>query len=125
MISFSFGNEAFNKKYGESTIDIVIASKSKYITAENFFQAAICHLDEVTYVGYKVADDYKDAYLKLGKYDEIISKWLSSMNEKIEINIGEILCIYRIKRSVTDWCTDEFLIETKDEFILLLWETSA
>ena len=125
MISYSFGNLAFNNEYGENTIEMIVSAQNRYKTPEEFFRAAIRFLDEVVWTGYNVAAEYNSASLKDGNFGDIVQKWLNSMDEKVEINVDEIIKIYRVKRATYDPLVDEFLIETRNEYILLLWATSA
>lgn len=125
MLFFSFGNLAFNIQSSEQTIDMVVDSKSKYSAVEDFLTAGIKYLDESVYPGDGIAIEYDGISLKAGKYDEIVSRWIDGLNERVEVKIENIQNIFRIKRNVCNPLVDEFVIETDDEFILFLWATTA
>ena len=125
MLFFSFGNLAFNCTSGENNIDMLIAAKSRFATPQEFLADAIRYLDEIVYPGCNIQADYEDATLKDGQYSEIVEKWISGMDTKVEIKADSIERIRRLKRAQYDPMCDEFLLETADEYILFLWSTSA
>ena len=125
MLFLSFGNLAFNIQSSEQTIDMIVDSKSKYSTVDNFMSAGIKYLDESVYPGDGIAIEYDSIILKTGKYDEIVSSWIDGLNEQVEVKIENIQNIFRIKRKVYNPLVDEFIIETDDEFIMFLWATTA
>ncbi|MCQ2974118.1 MAG: hypothetical protein MJ211_04835 [Bacteroidales bacterium] len=47
------------------------------------------------------------------------------MNEKVDINFNKILKTYKIQFSEDYWNRKEFILETKDEYIMFTWSTSA
>lgn len=67
MLFLSFGNLAFNIQSSEQTIDMIVDSKSKYSTVENFMSAGIKYLDESVYPGDGIAIEYDSIILKTGK----------------------------------------------------------
>lgn len=125
MLFFSFGNLAFNVQNSEQTIDMIVDSKSKYNTVDEYVSAGIKYLDESVYPGDGIAIEYDAISLKTGKYDEIVNRWIDGLNERVEVKIENIQNIYRIKRKVNNPLVDEFIIETDDEFIMFLWATTA
>ncbi|MGN0246319.1 MAG: hypothetical protein ACI4DK_10185 [Lachnospiraceae bacterium] len=125
MLFFSFGNLAFNVQNSEQTIDMIVDSKSKYNTVDEYVSAGIKYLDESVYPGDGIAIEYDGISLKTGKYDEIVNRWIDALNERVEVKIENIQNIYRIKRKVNNPLVDEFIIETDDKFIMFLWATTA
>ena len=104
---------------------MIVDSKSKYSTVENFMSAGIKYLDESVYPGDGIAIEYDSIILKTGKYDEIVSRWIDGLNERVEVKIENIQNIFRIKRKVYNPLVDEFIIEKYDEFIMFIWATTA
>ena len=104
---------------------MIVDSKSKYSTVENFMSAGIKYLDESVYPGDGIAIEYDSIILKTGKYDEIVSRWIDRINEQVEVKIENRQNIFRIKRKVYNPLVDEFIIEKYDEFIMFIWATTA
>lgn len=125
MLFFSFGNLAFNVQGSEQTIDMVVDIKSKYRTVDDFMSAGIKYLDESAYPGCGIAIEYDSISLEIGEYDEIVSRWIDGLNERVEVRIENIQNIFRIKRAVYNPLVDEFIIEADDEYIMFLWSTTA
>ena len=125
MLFFSFGNLAFNVQCSEQTIDMVVDIKSKYRTVDDFMSAGIKYLDESAYPGVGIAIEYDGISLEIGEYDEIVSRWIDGLNERVEVRIENIRNIFRINRMVDNPYVDEYIIETDDEFIMFLWATTA
>ena len=69
--------------------------------------------------------DYEGMYLKDGDYGAIVEHWIESMDQSIELSFDDIIDIKRIKCSSYDPLRDEFLIETKEEYVMFLWSTTA
>lgn len=125
MIHFSFGNSAFNCGSSESTTEMTVAPKAIYENPEQFLRAAVAFMDEKVNPGYGIKEEYEGARLKAGQYTDIVKNWLATMNEKVEVCIDEIQKAWRIKKVQPDPISDEFVLETADEYILFLWTTSA
>lgn len=125
MLFFSFGNRAFNKPFAEANIYMIVSPKNKYSDQMDFLNDAVAFVDEKVYPGDDFKADYEGMYLKEGNYHGIVKQWIESMDQSIEIVFDEIICIKRIKSDSSDPYRDEFLLETKEEYIMFLWSTSA
>ena len=125
MIYFSFVNLAFNSKSSESTINIVISSKSRYGAPGIFAEAAIGFLDEKIYPGDGIKDDYPGMKLRAGLYENIVREWISSLDKIVDIQADNIIRTFRIVTDQFDPMRDEYILETEDEYIMFLWCTSA
>ncbi len=125
MIFFSFGGKAFNKEYCETNIYIIIASKKDFNSQIDFLNRSIAFVNDKVYPGEEFASDYEEMSLKEGEYEEIVERWIDSMNNQIEIKFDEIKGIKRIKCNNYDPHRDEYLIETDCEYIMFLWSTTA
>lgn len=125
MLFFSLGNLAFNIQNSEQTIDMVVDSKSKYNSVDDFMFAGIKYLDETVYPGDGIAIEYDGSSLKTGKYDEIVNRLIERFNERVDVKFENIQNIFRIKREVYNPLVDEFIIEADDEYIMFLWATTA
>ena len=125
MLYFGFGNFAFNDKSSESTIFMIVSAKCRYNEPQKFLTEAFRYLDEKIDPGYNTAAEYEGASLKEGQYLNIVEQWISTMNERIEIQVSDILKTYRIKHAQYDPFCDEFLLETANEYILFHWSTAA
>ncbi len=125
MIFFSFGNRVFNKEYSESNIYMVVARKDRYTDPIDFLNKAVSFIDEKVYPGEDFKADYEGMYLKDGEYRDIVERWILSMDKSVEIKMDDILNIRRIKCDSSDPYRDEYVLETKDEYIMFLWSTTA
>lgn len=125
MLFFSFGNLAFNSKASESMIEMIVSAKNRYDNPQSFFESAVKYIDEDIYPGEGIKEDYDGAYLKEGLYADIVRKWISSMDEKVDIQMDEVVKTYRIKLPYYEPMKDEFILETADEYIMFSWSTSA
>ena len=125
MLFLSFGNRAFNKEYGESNMYMITSPKDKYSDPLDFLSKAVTFVDEKVYPGEGFKIDYEGMYLKDGDYGAIVERLIVSMDQSIELSFDDIIDIKRIKCSSYDPLRDEFLIETKEEYIMFLWFTTA
>ena len=114
MLFFSFGNLAFNVQGSEQTIDMVVDIKSKYRTVDDFMCAGIKYLDESAYPGCGIAIEYDSISLEIGEYDEIVSRWIDGLNERVEVRIENIRNIFRINRMVDNPYVDEYMVLCQD-----------
>ena len=125
MIFLSFSGGAFNYRYSESNIYLVMAPKEDYGNPQEFMEKAIKYIDEKVYPGEDFKADYKGMYLKDGNYGDIVQRWIDSMNQSIEVKFDEITKIQRIKCDGSDPLRDEFMIETSREYVMFFWSTTA
>lgn len=125
MIFYSFANRAFNKDCEEVEIYMVTASKISYGSPQEFCKQAVAFIDDRLFPNEYHAREHRDICLKDGDYENIVKHWISLMSQSIDIYFDEIQSIRRIKSETSNPTQDEFLIETKEEYVLFRWLITA
>ena len=106
MIMISLFNVSYETR-------ILVSRKDKYETPDAFMKGVIDYINE--------NEMYEGAYLKSGNYEKIIRDYLSLPDINAEIKIEDVISTYRIKRNEYDPYNEDFIIETGDEFIAVMW----
>ncbi len=125
MIAFDFGNLCFNASHLEDSILIVVAPKNEFSSLDDFITAALKFLesDEELYDNW--TEIYKERTNLPASDDDI--KWMKSrldaMNESVYILYEPI--IKAVNVIPPRWNDTPMGLETKSEYILYLWGTSA
>ena len=125
MIAIDFGNLCFNVDTSEQTILIVVAPKNEFVSLDDFITEALKFLesDEEFYDHW--TEMYKNRVNLPASADDIawMKSRLDAMNEKVNILYDPV--IKAVNVIPPKWNDQTLGLETKSEYILYLWGTSA
>lgn len=125
MIAISFGALCFNVSASEQSILIVVASKSEFPSLDDFLAGALNFLESDSEFCDNWNEIYKDRNCLPASDDDItqMRSTISEMNQRVSILFEPI--IKAVNVLPPKWNDISLGLETKNEYVLYLWGTSA
>lgn len=125
MIAMDFGNLCFNNSHSEQTILMVVASKYEFSSLDDFLTAAFAFLESDEELCDNWTQMYKERTNLPASADDIMrmKSRLDAMNERVYILYEPI--VKAVNVIPPKWNDETLGLETKNEYILYLWGTSA
>lgn len=124
MNYIGFGNKCFNVPASEQSIDIVIGSKTEADSLEDFIGKAVNYLCTGIYMEYPQSvfpEIINRSAADKGK--ELISEFLSGMDQSVELRLEEITSIIYVTEP--RWNNYDLAFETKNSYVFFTWATTA
>lgn len=120
MNLFSFGCYCFNMPGSEQAVDLALSSKTEYNTFPDFIDAAL----HVFYKGH-IENLRKDIINETASENDkkMLIKLLDGMNEKVEIQLEEI--VNMVKVFELQWNEIVYAFETKYNYYFFAWYTTV
>lgn len=124
MNYIEFGNKCFNVPASEQSIDIVIGSKTEADSLEDFIEKAINYLCAEIYM-----ENPQSVFPEIinrsaaDKGKELISEFLSGMDQCVELHLEEITSIVYVTEP--RWNNYDLAFETKNSYVFFTWLTTA
>lgn len=125
MIAISFGSLCFNVSASKQSILIVVASKSEFPSLDDFLAGALNFLESDSEFCDNWNEIYKDRNYLPASDDDIMQmrSTLSEMNQRVSILFEPIIKAFYVVPP--KWNDISLVLETKNEYVLYLWGTSA
>ena len=125
MFAVSFDNGAFNVPEGENCIILVIDSKSKYDSMDEFLDKAFEFMNTDGEFADKWEEYYRDrVYTTVSDSDkEFMKNRIDEMNQKVAILHEPVIsAVYIVPPK---WNDITLGIETESDYVFYVWTTSA
>lgn len=125
MIAIDFGNLCFNVGVSEQNILIVVAPQKEFTSLDDFITAALTFLESDEEFCDNWTEMYKNRTNLPASADDIawMKSRLDEMNKRVKILCEPV--IKAVNVIPPEWNDITLGLETKSEYILYLWGTSA
>lgn len=125
MIAIDFGNLCFNVDVSEQNILIVVAPKNEFVSLDDFITEALKFLESDENFYDYWTEIYKNRINLPASADDIawMKSKLDEMNKNVNILYDPVVKAVNVIQP--KWNDITLGLETKSEYILYLWGTSA
>ncbi len=125
MIAIDFGNLCFNVDVSEQNILIVVAPKNEFVSLDDFITEALKFLESDENFYDYWTEIYKNRINLPASADDIA--WMKSKLDEMNKNVNILYdpVVKAVNVIPPKWNDITLGLETKSEYILYLWGTSA